>query len=97
MFNAVFLEAYAHHRPHWLLTALSQNDVRLGAPRAPLRLYYGSMDSDVPPSEALRAQRVLAAKGAKVQAISVGPVAHDPSVLAAAPLILAWLKQLDHG
>jgi hypothetical protein len=30
-----------------------------------------------------------------VTAIDVGPLAHDPSMLAAAPLILAWLDELE--
>ena len=32
---------------------------------------------------------------AEVSVIDVGEVGHDPSMLAAAPLILAWLAELD--
>ena len=34
-------------------------------------------------------------RNADVTAIDIGPVGHDPSMLAAAPLILAWLRELD--
>jgi hypothetical protein len=37
----------------------------------------------------------MSARGADVKAIDVGPVAHEPSMLAAAPLILAWLRELE--
>jgi hypothetical protein len=50
---------------------------------------------DVVPEEALAAARAMRARNADVTAIDVGPVAHDPSMLAAAPLILAWLRELD--
>jgi hypothetical protein len=36
----------------------------------------------------------MQARGANVVAVDVGPVAHDPSLLAAAPQILAWLRDL---
>jgi len=37
----------------------------------------------------------MRARGGDVTAIDVGPKGHDASMLAAAPLILAWLRELD--
>ncbi|WP_395647558.1 lipase family protein [Terricaulis sp.] len=95
MFSASFLDAFDNNGEHWLLTRLGQSDVSDWTPRAPVRLYYGSADIDVAPEEALHAQRSMRARGADVRAVDVGPVGHDPSMLAAAPLILAWLAELD--
>jgi hypothetical protein len=39
--------------------------------------------------------RAMSARQADVSAIDVGPIGHEPSMLAAAPLILAWLAELD--
>ena len=47
------------------------------------------------PEEALAASRSMRARGVDVEAIDVGAVGHDDSMLAAAPLILAWLRELD--
>lgn len=95
MFDAAFLDAFDNDKPHWLLDAFAENDVSDWAPRAPVRLYYGSADADVVPAEALGAERSMRARGADVRAVNVGPVEHDPSMLAAAPLILTWLAALD--
>jgi pimeloyl-ACP methyl ester carboxylesterase len=95
MFNQTFLDAFDHDGSHWYLDAFAANSLVDVTPRAPVRLYYGSKDSDVPPEEALAAARAMRARGADVRAVEVGPVGHDPSMLAAAPLILAWLGELE--
>ena len=95
MFNQNFLDAFDHDKPHWYLDAFAANSLVDLTPRAPLRLYYGSMDKDVPPKEALNASRTMQLRGADVAAIDVGPVGHDASMLAAAPRILAWLQELE--
>jgi hypothetical protein len=95
MFNQDFLNAYDHDRDHWYLDAFAANSLIDVTPRAPLRLYYGSSDIDVLPEEALKASRVMRARGADVAAIDVGKVGHEASMLAAAPLILAWLRELE--
>ena len=95
MFNQGFLEAFDRDGSHWYLDAFAANSLVDVTPRAPVRLYYGSKDLDVVPEEALAAARTMRARGADVKAIDVGPVGHDPSMLAAAPLILAWLRELE--
>jgi pimeloyl-ACP methyl ester carboxylesterase len=95
MFNRGFLDAFDRNEAHWYLDSFAANSLVDVTPRAPVRLYYGSKDLDVVPEEALAAARSMRARSVDVAAIDVGPVGHDPSMLAAAPLILAWLRELD--
>jgi pimeloyl-ACP methyl ester carboxylesterase len=95
MFNAAYLDAFDSGGPHWLLDALQSARVIDTTPRAPMRLYYGSADTDVVPEEARAAERAMRARGADVKAVDVGPVGHDASMLAAAPAIMAWLNALE--
>jgi pimeloyl-ACP methyl ester carboxylesterase len=95
MFNQAFLDAFDREEAHWYLESFAANSLVDVTPRAPVRLYYGSQDQDVVPEEALAAARAMSARQADVRAIDVGPVGHEPSMLAAAPLILAWLAELD--
>jgi pimeloyl-ACP methyl ester carboxylesterase len=95
MFNASFLDAFDRDTTHWYLDSFAANSLVDVTPRAPVRLYYGSKDLDVVPEEALAASRSMRARNVDVEAIDVGAVGHDASMLAAAPLILAWLRELD--
>ena len=95
LFNQAFLDAYDHDGSHWFLDAVAANSLIDAAPRAPLRLYYGSRDMDVAPGESRGAAQTMHARGADVVAVDVGAVGHDASMLAAAPRILAWLGALD--
>jgi pimeloyl-ACP methyl ester carboxylesterase len=95
MFNQKFLDAFDRNQTHWYLDSFAANSLVDVTPRAPVRLYYGSKDLDVTPEEALAAARSMRARNVDVAAIDVGPVGHDPSMLAAAPLILVWLRELD--
>ena len=95
MFNQNFLDAFDRNEAHWYLHSFATNSLVDVTPRAPVRLYYGSKDQDVVPEEALAAARSMRTRNVDVVAIDVGPVSHDPSMLAAAPLILAWLRELD--
>jgi pimeloyl-ACP methyl ester carboxylesterase len=95
MFNQTFLDAFDRDEAHWYLESFAANSLVDVTPRAPVRLYYGSKDQDVVPEEALAAARAMSARRADVRSIDVGPVGHEPSMLAAAPLILAWLGELD--
>ena len=95
MFNQAFLDAFDRDEAHWYLESFAANSLVDVTPRAPVRLYYGSKDQDVVPEEAVAAARAMSARRADVSSIDVGPVEHEPSMLAAAPLILAWLAELD--
>ncbi|MDO8287817.1 MAG: alpha/beta fold hydrolase [Parvibaculum sp.] len=97
MFTPAFLSAFDNDGEHWFLTALADNDLSNWKPATKMRLYYGSADADVVPEEALSATKKMREMGADVTAVDVGPVGHDPSMLGAAPKILAWLQELDQG
>jgi hypothetical protein len=95
MFNAAFLDAFDHGGSHWFLETFAANSLTGVTPRAPVRMYFGSKDLDVVPDEALKAAQAMQGRGADVVAVDVGPVGHDASMLAAAPLILAWLRERE--
>lgn len=95
MFNQAFLDRYDRGEAHWYLDVFAAAGVADMTPVTPLRLYYGAQDRDVVPEEALAAARGMRARGANVTAVDVGPVGHEPSMLAAAPLIFAWLQELE--
>ncbi|HRD28503.1 MAG TPA: lipase family protein [Caulobacter sp.] len=95
MFSPAFLALYDRGEPHWYLDTFAAAGVADLTPVTPVRLYYGSQDRDVIPEEARAAERGMRSRGADVTAVDVGPVGHDASMLAAAPLIFAWLRQLE--
>jgi pimeloyl-ACP methyl ester carboxylesterase len=76
--------------------ALRQNDVYEWAPRAPVRLYHGGADLDVPYDNAVIARDYMMANGAAdVQVVNVGaglthPTAYFPSMRAA----YVWFESL---
>jgi pimeloyl-ACP methyl ester carboxylesterase len=79
---------------HWLADALSENEMADWKAVAPIRLYYGSHDVDVPPLEATFTAHLMTERGSDVRAINVGAVDHNQSVLVAAPMILQELEEL---
>lgn len=93
-FQPAVLDAFDHGRRHWFLDALKANETAHFRPRAPVRLYYGSKDTDVLPQDAVDTAAAMRKRGADALAIDVGPVAHDPSLVAAAGPALAWLDTL---
>lgn len=96
LFNPEFLAAFQRGSPHWFLEALAENDVYDWTPIAPIRIYFGEHDVDVPPEEARRTASEMQQRGADVQAVSVGPVGHDESVLRAVPQALDWFREMVH-
>jgi hypothetical protein len=92
MFNQDFLDAFDHHRPHWFLDALSTNSLADTTPR------FGCITAVWIGRRARRSplNRALHAVGEhNAAAVDVAPAAHDPSMLAAAPLIVSWLRELE--
>ena len=94
LFDPPVLGALAGHGQHWLIAALDENDMGRWRARAPIRLYYGTKDIDVPPTEATTTARQMKALGSNVTAIDIGNEDHNQSVLAAAPLIMRWFATL---
>ena len=95
MFTKEFLDAFDNKKPHWFLEALDKNEVFRWTPKAPVRMYYGDHDVDVPPQEARAAETEFQKRGADAKAISVGPYEHDVSILHAVPKVRAWFDELS--
>jgi Secretory lipase len=97
MFHDDFLQTYESTQANWLRERLVENGLHDWAPRAPIRLYFGSLDVDVSPREAeVEAQR-LRDRGGQVTTVDVGAVDHEGSVLAAVPKVLEWFDQFTVG
>ena len=94
MFNDDFLASYEQGDHNWLRERLAENSLFEWSPRAPIRLYFGSRHGDVSPAEARLESERLRARGGDVTIVDVGDVDHEGSVLAAAPLLLAWFDAL---
>ena len=95
MFTPEFLAAFDEGGAHWMLDTIAAADLTGWTPQAPVRLYYGTSDLDVVPEEATRAENDFRSRGADVTAVNVGDAGHEESMLRAAPLIFAWLKELE--
>jgi hypothetical protein len=88
------LAALAADAAHPFWRALGDNDVLDWAPRAPVRLYFGGADRDVPPANAATAEaRMRAAGAANVAAVNVGAALDHGS--AALPATLAGKRFID--
>jgi hypothetical protein len=94
MFRPDFLVSHDAGEGTWLHRRLAENGLADWSPRAPIRLYFGSADLDVSPQEALVEAERLSARGGDVQAVGVGNVDHDGSVLAAIPVLRGWFDAL---
>jgi hypothetical protein len=67
------LQALLADRDHPLWRALRDNNAFDWTPRAPLRLYYGGADRDVPPQNSVTAETRMRANGARnVAAVNLG-------------------------
>ncbi len=95
LFTPAFLAAFDAGESTWLSRALVVNEVFRWAPRAPLRLYFGSRDRDVAPAEATTAAAAMTALGGNVQAIDVGPYDHEDSAFHSIADIRRWFDGLN--
>ncbi|NJD10892.1 MAG: hypothetical protein FIB01_10835 [Gemmatimonadetes bacterium] len=72
LLQPAFLQAVLAQPGHALWTALADNDVYDWKPNAPVRLFHGGADRDVPFQNALTAATRMQALGGNVQAVNVG-------------------------
>lgn len=94
MFRDEFLQTYERGGPNWLREKLIENSLYDWSPRAPIRLYFGSLDADVSPREAEVQALRLRERGGDVTTVDVGTVDHERSVLDAVPRVLEWFDEL---
>ena len=85
-----------HHPAGGLLRGLRINDATCDwHPNVPVRLYAARGDRDSVIANARHCQAALAAHGAHVPVIDVGPVAHNPSLERSFPRLLTWFQDLN--
>lgn len=98
-FTQAFLAAYraGEREPAWFYDALDAALTSDYAPRAPLRIYFGTEDTDVIPQEALTGFERMQALGGNVELVEVGALDHDEMVVNSLPSIQRWFDQLDRS
>ena len=97
--RADVVQAMLANRDHPFWLAARDNDATDWVPRAPLRMYYGGADRDVPPQNALTAESRMRANGAHaVAAVNVGAsLDHGGAVLPATIAARFFLDSLRRG
>ena len=94
MFHDDFLRAYERGEPNWLRERLTENRLYEWSPRAPIRLYFGSLDVDVSPREAAVEARRLRARGGDVTPVDVGPIRSRGVGAGRGARVLEWFDTL---
>lgn len=93
--TAQFMENYAAgiQEPRWFHEALALADTYDYAPRAPLRLLFGTTDNIVIPKEAKAAFTHMSDLGGNVELVEVGAFNHEQIALKALPSIQQWFDR----
>ncbi len=94
MFRPGVEDAFLAGESSWFLDAVRNNEAVDWIPQAPLRLYYGEADVDVPPADSLRAAEKMRARGGNVETLSLGPVDHAGVPLRGVPRVRQWFIEL---
>jgi pimeloyl-ACP methyl ester carboxylesterase len=95
MLQPAVLDAVLDDPDSPISAALRANDLYEWAPRTPMRLYYGSLDTDVPPQNALTAaERMRALGAADVEAMNLGAYTHGGAVMPAFVAAGEWFNAL---
>ncbi|MEU6475469.1 alpha/beta hydrolase [Streptomyces sp. NPDC047017] len=99
--RALLTDGFARQLAHptgGFLDALRANDGACdGKPAAPVRLYAGNADTDVPIGNARSCARALAAHGVTAPVMNQGDVDHNGSAFASLPKIARWFNALEAG
>jgi pimeloyl-ACP methyl ester carboxylesterase len=95
MFKPAFLEGFDKGESSWFRDALLANEGHKWAPKAPLRLFVGSKDVDVPASDARASLAKMRAMGGNATVIEMGPYTHSGVATRAVPQAQAWFKSLN--
>ena len=94
LLQPAFLQAVLAEPGHPLWAALRDNDVYDWKPQAPMRLYHGGADRDVPFQNAATAAARMQALGADVQLIAVGALLdHATAVVPSVTGALSFFQQ----
>lgn len=95
LFRPELLQALGKDPAHPFNAALRDNDVYNWKPLAPVRLYYGKADRDVPPDNTLKAAKYMKGTGADARAVNVGDALdHQTAVGPAFTAVFRWFEEL---
>ena len=89
MLTDEFITAVQGGYEHPFLSLMRKNELLNWSPVAPVCAYYGDHDVDVTPPQAVLLGK-LASTRSKIKIQSVGPLDHETSMIAAAPLLRNW-------
>lgn len=95
MFQPAFLKGFDKGESSWFRDALIANEGHKWAPKAPLKLFVGSKDVDVPAFDARDSSLKMKAAGGNVTVIEVGPYTHGDVVTRAVSQVQTWFKALN--
>jgi pimeloyl-ACP methyl ester carboxylesterase len=95
MFQPTFLAGFDKGEPSWFRDALLVSEGHKWASKAPLKLFVGSKDEDVPAEDARDSSARMKAAGGNVSVIETGPYTHDEVVVRGVPQAQAWFKALN--
>ena len=95
MFQPAFLAGFDKGEPSWFRDALVASEGYNWAPKAPLKMFVGSKDGDVPASDARDSFAKMKAAGGNVAVVEVGPYTHGEVVVRAVPQAQSWFKALN--
>ena len=95
LFTPEFLAAYDAGQPTWLMTALAENEAYKWAPNAPMRIYFGTKDTDVSPEDSQRGAEEMKRRGGDATAVCAGDVDHIGTVMHAIPEVRRWFDTLS--
>ena len=95
MFQPAFLAGFDKGEASWFRDALVASEGHKWAPKAPLKMFVGSKDVDVPASDARDSSTKMKAAGGNVSVIEIGPYIHNEVVVRAVPQSQTWFKALN--
>jgi pimeloyl-ACP methyl ester carboxylesterase len=94
MFQPAFLAGFDKGEASWFRDALVASEGHNWVPKAPLRLFVGSKDGDVPALDARQSAAKMKAAGGNVSVTEIGPYTHEEVVVRAVPKAQAWFRAL---
>jgi pimeloyl-ACP methyl ester carboxylesterase len=95
LFQPSFLAGFEKGEKSWFRDALLASEGYKWVPKAPIKLFVGSKDGDVPAADARASAASMKAAGGNVSVVEVGPYTHNDVVVRAVPQAQAWFKALN--
>ena len=78
----------------WFGAALAENETYLWKPIAKTRLFYGTLDTDVSPEDAISAYNYMKSIGGNAQLVNIGNFNHVNTLLNSLPEIQKWFNEI---